>query len=220
MDTRGHGASDRAEPPYEFARFGADVVAVLDPLDTSPVAVGHSSGGAALAIAQLLEPGLFSALVLIEPIIFPPPFERRWNPLVDVALRRRRSFPSRTVARERFAEGPFRSWVPEALDAYVDHGFEEVGDEWALRCAAEVEADVYHEGSNHDTWDRVEGLDVPVVIVAGEHSDLHHGAYLEALVAQFTGPELVIVPGAGHLVPMEDPDAVADIIASVLTTVG
>ena len=218
IDLRGHGESDRGEPPYGMPQFGDDVLAVMATTSSTPVGLGHSSGGTAVAIAQLADPTLFSALVLVEPIFLPPPHERMDHPLARIAERRRRSFPSRDAARERFASGPFFTWTDEAIDAYVDHGFEDVDGEWALRCAPEVEADVYREGANHDAWDRLGDIDIPVTIVVGERSDTHVGLGLEALIGQFSDPMLEIIPGAGHFSPMERPDAVAGVVAEVLAS--
>lgn len=219
IDLRGHGESDRGEPPYSMPRFGDDVLAAMGTTSSRPVAVGHSSGGAAVTIAQLASPGLFSALVLVEPIIPPPPHERIDHPFADAAERRRRSFPSREAAKERFAGGPFSTWTEDALDAYVDHGFVDVAGEWTLRCPPEVEADVYREGANHDTWGRLAEIDIPVTIVVGERSETHFGIGLEALVGRFADPSVVVIPAAGHFSPMEEPEAVAEVVVDVVASV-
>src|SRR4030065_574868 len=75
-----------------------------------PVVRGHPSGAAALAMAELLRPGTFRALVLVEPIVFPPPYFRaEENPMSAAALRRRSSFPSPEAALASFrGAGAFR----------------------------------------------------------------------------------------------------------------
>lgn len=214
MDQRGHGASGRGEPPYRWHLLATDILDVIG--SDRPVGIGHSSGGAAIAMAEVMRPGTFAELVLIEPVIPPPPFERRDIPLADVAERRRSSFPDRRGARERFARGPLASWDPVVLDLYIDHGFVEDRDGIHLACPPDVEADFYREGSNHDTWDHVPDIDVPVTIVAGERSRSHPEPYLSELAGRFRDPELVVVPGRGHLVPMEAPSAIADVVSEVL----
>ena len=82
---------------------------------------GGCAGGGVIARAESFRPGSFSHLVLIEPIIFPPPFQRLDGPMSEGTRRRRRTFPSRDDAFERFASGPFGSWAPAALTAYIDH---------------------------------------------------------------------------------------------------
>jgi pimeloyl-ACP methyl ester carboxylesterase len=213
FDLRGHGDSAAGSPPNRWEVHGLDALGILG--DASGLlGVGHSMGGTALVRAELHRRGTFDRLVLIEPIIFPPPFERADIPLARIAEKRRRVFRDRSHARERFADGAFADWDREVLDLYVDHGFAPGPDGWTIKCEPATEADNYREGGNHDTWDRLDELDLPVVVVAGERSDTHHGAYLEALVERFADVELVVIEGAGHLVPMERPDAIADLVAS------
>lgn len=211
MDLRGHGESDKGPLPTDWDFLARDVIGVLGDTE-AVVGIGHSCGGGVIARAEAFRPGLFSRLVLIEPIIFPPPFRRTDNPLSAVARRRRRVFASRDAAYERFASGPFGSWDPDALACYIDHGFRTAESGWELKCSPEVESDFYAEGLNHNTWDLLEKIDVPVTLVAGERSDTHPKSYLDVLASRFRDAEVIIVPGVGHLVPMEDPSSIARIV--------
>ena len=121
IDQRGHGASTVGDPPFDWWHLGGDVLAVIEEASPAPgrIGLGHSSGGAALAMAEILVPGTFQALVLVEPIVFPGPYARaEENPLTAGALRRRRSFPSLEAVLESFRGGdpspggPTRPWRP------------------------------------------------------------------------------------------------------------
>jgi pimeloyl-ACP methyl ester carboxylesterase len=217
MDLRGHGDSGSGDFPYRWDLLGGDVLAVVDGR-TSMIGVGHSCGGAALVRAEAARPGTFRQLVLIEPIIFPTPARRLDGPMSAVARKRRSVFASRHAAKERFRHGPFSTWTEQSLDAYLDGGFIESEDGFELKCAPAVEADYYAEGSNHDTWDLVESLDIPVTLVAGEFSDSHQEPFLGSLVSRFRHGKLVVVEGVGHLVPMENPEALAQIIDHSIAT--
>lgn len=217
MDQRGHGDSDSGTFPNDWDFLARDVLETL--VDRfGVIGVGHSSGGGVIARAEAFRPGTFRHLVLVEPIIFPPPFRRMDGPMSEGTRRRRNTFPSRDSAFERFASGPFGSWSPDALAAYIDHGFRATESGWELKCSPEVEADFYAEGLNHDTWDRIETIEVPVTLVAGEGSNTHPKPYLDALALRFRDVEVVVVPGAGHLVPMEDPVSIARIVDDVMAT--
>jgi pimeloyl-ACP methyl ester carboxylesterase len=215
MDLRGHGDSDDGQFPYEWDLLGGDVLGVVGGC-TAMVGVGHSCGGVALVRAQVSRPGTFRRLVLIEPIIFPIPPQRLEGPMSQAALKRRRVFDSRETAGERFRTGPFADWTEEALDAYLDGAFVETPDGFELKCSPAVEADFYAEGSNHDTWDLVDSLDIPVTIVSGERSDTHQDPYLGSLVSRFNNSELIVLEDVGHLVPMEDPGSLARIVDAVV----
>jgi pimeloyl-ACP methyl ester carboxylesterase len=216
VDGRGHGASTPHPGPFDWHSATIDIVDMLAGRSAPIVGVGHSWGGAILARAEILRPGTFSHLVLIEPSILPPPYAARDIPLSLAAERRRSSFPSRDAAYRRFATGPFATWDPRALAGYVDHGFVQTGDGWTLRCKREVEAEVFRQGSNVDTWDRLGEVDLPVVIVAGEHSTTHGGQNLDDLTGRFPHAQAAVIEGFGHLVPMESPRSVAAIGAAVV----
>jgi len=62
-------------------------------------------------------------------------------------------------------------------------------------------------------WDRLGELSMPATVVAGER-DERYTALGRRLAAGLSGARLVIVPGAGHGLPREAPQAVADAIAT------
>lgn len=212
LDMRGHGDSPRLDEPYRWDLVTDDVLFTMGER-AGIVGVGHSMGGAVIARAAALRPDLFSSIVLIEPIILPPPYRREDIPLALAAQRRRNRFVSRDAAYERFRSGPMATWQPEALAAYVDFGFVDDGNGIAIKCDPSVEADVFREGWNHDTWDLVPEISIPVTIVAGERSDTHAKPFLDVLEEQFDRPTVVIVPETGHFLPMERPDIVASLVA-------
>lgn len=218
VDQRAHGESGVPSPPYPWTALGADAAAAVRHCDRPLIGVGHSSGGAALCMAEADAPGSFAALVLIEPVVFPPPYVRSDdNPLTLGALRRRSSFASREEARQNFsAAGPFARWTPEALDEYVEHGFRDDDGRRVLKCSPQAEAEFYREGIAHDTWDRLPAVSCPVVVLGGEDSVTHPPPVIERLASRFPHATTTIVPGANHFVPMERPDAVAAAIRAVL----
>lgn len=215
IDQPGHGRSGAPDPPFDWWDFGRNVLIVLDHLGiTGVTGVGHSSGAAALAMAEILRPGSFERLVLVEPIVFPGPFARSdGHPLVHGALRRRAVFDSKDAARDSYRDrGPFRGWDDRALEAYLEHGFEQRTDGWALRCSPEVEAEVYRTSTVHGAWDRLPEIECPVDLVAGEHSDTHFEEFARRQAGRFRAAAVHMIPGAGHFVPMTHPTALAAIV--------
>ena len=126
--------------------------------------IGHSMGGALLAIAQILRPGLFRSLVcvraepadryryrrhsaqlLVEPILFPPTTEE--TPLAVAAEKRRTSWPTAQAARQQLEQrGAFFRWDRRAMTAYIEHGFrwgnppDGGSPVWTLKCTPRAEA--------------------------------------------------------------------------------
>jgi len=218
-DQRGHGESSVPPPPYDWWDLGRDLLAVVEACRLErPVGLGHSSGAAALVMAELLLPGTFASLVLVEPIIFPVPATRmEENPMTLAALRRRRSFASPEAAVESWSgRGAFAGWSEAALARYACHGLRREEGGWALRCSPETEAEFYRGATAHGAWERLGEVPCPVVLVAGATSTSHPAPFLEAMHERFPAARLEVVPGAGHFLPMERPEAVAALVAPLL----
>jgi 2-succinyl-6-hydroxy-2,4-cyclohexadiene-1-carboxylate synthase len=63
-------------------------------------------------------------------------------------------------------------------------------------------------GAMTPVWDRLGALTMPATVLAGER-DAKYVALGERLVAGLPRAKLIVVPGAGHGLPREAPDAVA-----------
>jgi pimeloyl-ACP methyl ester carboxylesterase len=218
-DQRGHGDSSTPPPPYDWWDLGRDLLEVVAAGGTSrPLGLGHSSGAAALVMAELLRPGTFASLVLVEPIIFAVPAARMEdNPMTAAALRRKRAFASAGAVVESLrSRGAFAGWTEEALGLYADHGFCPGPDGWVLKCRPETEAEFYRGATAHGAWARLHEVACPVMLAAGERSASHPWEFLEAMRDRFRDARLEVVPGAGHFLPMERPEAVAALVATQL----
>jgi len=220
-DHRGHGDSENPPLPIDWWDVARDALAVLDGVSGPIVGVGHSMGAAALLMAEILVPGTFAAIVAIEPIVFPPPFEPiDHHPLVQSANRRRPSFPSREAALENFASKEvFSGWDRRALEAYVTCGLRPEGGEWVLSCPPEYEAATFAAAPLHGAWDRLGEVTPPVHVVAGRDSDSHPAEFADAQTSRLGSGTLEIVDGSGHFLPMEQPGRVAGIIGQVISSI-
>ncbi len=219
IDQRGHGDSTRPPEPFDWWDLGRDVRDVVAALGGFVVVgIGHSSGAAALLMGEMLAPGSFGALVLVEPIVFPGPYRPNVpNPLSAGARRRRAEFPSPEAALENFrGKGPFARWEERALRAYVAGGLREEGGGWALKCRPEVEAAFYERATEHAAWERLGEVAPPAMVLAGRDSDSHPEEFARRQAARLARAEAVVVEGATHFVPMERPAAVAEAAARLL----
>lgn len=206
-DHPGHGDGPTLDVPVDWRVFGEYVLEVTEP---GGIAVGHSMGAAALAMAQAADPGRFRALVLVEPVMLPPPYVRGTKPeMADRAARRRREFESRREAADSFrGRGAFEGWDEAAFDGYIRCGLRGEGPV-TLACDPTVESEIYQGSNAHDTWGRVGDIDVPVLLMSGEHSDTISPELAREQAAQFGRAGVEIVPGAGHFLAMVSPDLVA-----------
>ena len=214
IDQRAHGDSGVPQPPFDWWDVGRDIVELIG--DVAPViGAGHSAGGAALILAELARPGTFSSLVLVEPIIFPPPYGRYPdNPMAAGALRRKPGFTSRQAAYDNFSsKSAFAGWDDRAMRAYVAGGLREEGNGVVLKCAPEAEAEFFTAATAHAAWDRLDEIETPVLMMAGENSTTHQEQFLADLCSRMPSAEYEVVPASSHFVWMEQPGVIAARVA-------
>lgn len=206
-DHPGHGSGPAVEIPIHWSLYGEYVLEVTEP---GGIGVGHSMGAAALAMAQAADPHRFRALVLIEPIVFPPPYRREESEMSERASRRRQGFATRVEAAENFrGKGAFVGWDEAAFAGYIRCGL--VGDDPVrLACEPAVEADIYRASGDHDTWEKLGEIEIPVLLMSGEHSDTISPGFAREQADRFPRAGVEIVPDTGHFLPMERPDLVAE----------
>ena len=107
VELRGHGLSSKPDPPYFWSSFGEDVSSLVKQLDLHGVTgAGHSMGGHSLALAAAFTPGIFSNLLLIDPVILPriAYVGRRWTE--HFARKRRNRWSSPAEMFDRFKDRP------------------------------------------------------------------------------------------------------------------
>lgn len=222
VDLRGHGLA-RTPDGLDFAwsGFGDDVVAVLDSgvLPPGPLhGVGHSLGGAALAMAAARRPGAFRSLWLFEPITPPPmpDFPRSSNPLADGAERRRATFESLAAAYDNYAsKPPMSAFHPDALRGYVEGGFEPLAEGGvALRCRPAWEATIFRMTHGNPGWASLPSIDVPVTVVMGADEPFGPSSWATRVADELPRGRLVQHPELSHFGPQEAPDRLAAEVAA------
>jgi len=218
FDERGHGASPT--PPggeFDWHHFGEDARAVAVALGLRrPRGVGHSAGGALLLLAEEDHPGSWEALWVFEPVVPPWPVPRddgltAENPLAGGALRRRDRFATRAEAYEHLAsKPPFDAFDPDALHAYVEHGFvDDPSGGIALACRREDEAATYRNAGLHRGYDHLPAVTIPVHVVSGAASTHFPSELMRQVAGRLPHGSAEVMDGLGHFGPFEDPDRVA-----------
>lgn len=245
FDARAHGAStppsatdpSRRAAALRWETFADDLVAVARAMrvDGRCVAVGHSLGAHAALRAEAEHPGTFTSIYAFEPIFVVPesklPPRVRKTPLAESARRRRRRFQSKRDAARAFgSKPPLSALHPDALRAYVEHGFvhdpkthdgdgDERGEGVRLAMSPEDEAAVFDAGADEtDALDRLRGgIRCPVTVVRGSTRDpmdprfVSYAAAVAPIVAEAVGPLATTedAPGMNHFGPVQDPAAFA-----------
>lgn len=222
FDYRGHGDTPRPPGEIDWERYGDDAEAMAGSLDAPVLGFGHSMGGACLLMAAHRNPGLFRALVVFEPIVFPPTGIRddgTPTPLSAGALRRRSSFPSFEAAIDNYAaKPPLGRFAPAALEAYVRHGFAPGEDgQVHLKCRPETEAATFDTGATHRTWDHLPEITTPVLVVSGRPLEMQPSSIAAAVAERLSAGRYLERDDLDHFGPMTHPDAVAEMAAEFFT---
>lgn len=229
LDFPGHG--DTPAPPSgetDWRAFARYLLEVVDALGLErPVGVGHSMGGACLLAAELERPGTFAGLHLYEPIVFPdggPPGASGdgGNVLAAGARRRREVFPDRDAAERNYAsKPPLNALRPDALRAYVDHGFEDLPDGTVrLKCRGEQEARTFEAAVRLGAFEQLGAVRCPVVVAAGAHGTGPPAEIAELIADALPHGRVERFDHLGHFGPLESPDELADDVARFVASLG
>jgi len=222
-DARGHGSSVPLDSPVTWWTFGRDLLDLIDELSpTAPVVgVGHSMGGAATVMAELIRPGLLAGMVLIEPVIIPRYLRSsREHPLATMAAKRRPTFPSREAAASSYRSKPlFSRWHEDAFSGYLEGGLVPHADGVVLACLPEAESAVFAASTETGLFERLDELTPPIRLLISDYpGELE--AVMNALEGRLPNAETSFLLGQSHMVVMERPDLVAAEIADFIRDPG
>ncbi len=203
-DLRGHGRSPAPEGAYAMRLLAGDVAALLDELGLEQVVLaGHSMGGyAALAFAQAYPERLRGLALVASQAAADPPERRQGRYETAAQVAAQGMAPVAEAMAPRLAVDPM---LTEPLRRLILRG-SPTGTIGALQGMAE----------RPDLTDFVTGLDLPVVLVAGEQDAFIPAERSRALAARLRRGWLVVIPGAGHMPMLEAPHEVAEALLTLL----
>ena len=196
-DGRGWGDSDAPPTGYAVADMAGDVASLIAALGlTQYTLVGHSMGGkAAQALAAARPAGLERLLLVAPSPLSPEPMTE------DARAKMRAGWGKEDAARETLKTIAKLPLGPEYEALTLADNLR------ASRVAWKSWAD---EGSREDLSELAAKIAVPTSVLAGEADPVLPPDVLRREVAEkIAGATLTVVPGAGHLLPLEDAGAVA-----------
>jgi lipase len=226
LEFRGHGRSGKPAPPYCWRWFGEDVAAVARQFGLrGAIGIGHSMGGHALASGEAARNGAFAALLLIDPVIFPPQHYGVPHPPVDFIRRRRAQWRG---ADEMFAayrnRRPFSGWDLDVFRDYCDFALLPDGGGFTLACPPEVEASIYDASyaPESNIYAGLAEVKIPVTVMRADAQpepgifDLASSPTWPGLATAFPNGRDMPLAGRNHYIPMEAPALVAEEIGNIL----
>ncbi|MGI4788720.1 MAG: alpha/beta fold hydrolase [Janthinobacterium lividum] len=199
LDLRGWGDSDApSESECRVEDMAGDVGALVSALGlTSYTLVGHSMGGkVAQAFAASSPAGLEQLLLIAPSPLTPEPMS------ADDRDGMRAAYGSETAARQTLEKIACLPLSSKTIDAVIADNLR------ASRTAWEAWADI---GSLEDLSKLAAQIQVPTHILSGTgDAVLTPDVLTREVVQRISGATQSTVPGAGHLLPLEAPEIVAD----------
>ena len=200
-DLRGWGGSDKSATNYDLHVQADDIAAIIQSLGLSQyVLVGQSMGGKIAQILAARRPNGLKGLVLVAPAPPTPtgvPKEQR-----DGMLKSYQSAAGVDVALSRIAH---KQLSPDLRQQVVDD---------TLGGAPGAKNAWPQEGMTLDISDLVGKINVPTTIIVGDADRVEPESLLRReFETRIPGIEFVILPGVGHLAPLEAPNELAAGIA-------
>lgn len=197
FDARGHGSATDV-PVAGYSRLADDVVALLDRLDLPDVhLVGHSWGGQTAQRVALEHPERVNRLSLICTRASPfPAFAT-----VAQGLRDGTADPEASLSR----------WfTPEELAE--PHGVAATVGSWLRAADRRRWADALEMISTFDDLAQLAGIAVPTDVVAAEDDGVAVPEHMAQIAEAVPAASSRVLEGARHLVPLQRPDEIADIL--------
>jgi pimeloyl-ACP methyl ester carboxylesterase len=203
IDHRGWGESDAPASGYGLADLADDAQGVIEVLEIKQyVLIGHSMGGKVAQLMASRRPKGLAGLVLVAP-----------SPPQPMAM----SFEARELAAGAYST---RESVGMTIDQILTAKVLSPKDreqviEDSLRGAPQAKAAWPRSTSLEDITRDVAAINVPTVVIAGEVDRVDSVDLLKAeLLSRVPHAVLHVLPGTGHLSPLESPQELGGLIGA------
>lgn len=211
-DMRGHGQSEAPPTGYTRAHLAAELFGLVNALGfTKPSIVGHSRGGTVGLEYALAHPDRISTLTLVGSSVegYYTQEEIAWT------IEKERALLLREGVSERFVRAALLSPIyagikrqPDKLPLLKSMIGAWSGADWRDRTAYTPPPRLQIE--------RLQEVNVPVLVAVGEHDLRLFHEIAELFCGAFRVARRATVPGAGHMAPLEAPEALNDILVDFI----
>jgi 3-oxoadipate enol-lactonase len=207
-DTRGHGLTDKPDGPYDMAMFARDYAALAEALGLTRVCViGLSQGGMVAQNLALLRPDLVYALVLVSTSCKSDPSLRDNMEARIAAMDQAGPEAAARIAAESIFSPGWRAANAAALARFV--AWRAAMPMAPLNSATRA---LYDFNLSAD----LPRISVPTLVIAGAEDVLTRPKGMEEIAALIPGAEYRLIANSGHMIPVEQPERLAALLAEFL----
>jgi pimeloyl-ACP methyl ester carboxylesterase len=202
-DLPGHGKS-KGHGLQSITSYGEAALAWIHSLELPKVFLaGHSMGGAIALWLAWQHPELFRGLVLTSTGASLPV-----NLSLIEELATQVGFPT---AVDKITSWSFSSRIEPTLVESVKRQM--------LKTRPSVLAGDFRACDRFDLSGRLGEIQVPTLVLVGDEDKMTPERFAEGLAEGIPEAELVVIPGAGHMLPLEQPAEVARVVRGFLERV-
>lgn len=209
-DIRGLGDSPAGDGQYTMEMFADDLISIIEAHKLSkPVLCGLSMGGYIALRAVEKEENLFSALILCD--------TKSGSDNNDAKLKRAAGIKS-------ISESGVKKFVEEFIpNCFAEESIKKLGDVYRQILQkssgfspAGIKGCLLAMAGRTDTTEFLSGIKIPVLLICGEKDKLTPPHVMEEMSRIIPDSEFHIIPGIGHITPLENPGLVNKIIKDFL----
>ncbi|WP_394841194.1 alpha/beta hydrolase [Pendulispora brunnea] len=191
VDRRGRGLSEKEQGPYDIAREGEDVAAVVEAAGRDVYLVGHSYG-ALCSLEAALRTNAIGRLLIYEPPAATPGHGVTPAPVLE-RLRAAAGRGDRPLVLETFFREVIHS-TPEDIAQMVPTPM------WQARLAAALT--IVRELEQVERWDispRLGAIRIPVRLLLGTESSAYYEPAARAIAKEISQADILPLHGQGHM---------------------
>jgi len=212
FDSRGHGRSSAPPMEYTLDMIADDIAGLLDHVGAEKTHwIGLSMGGIFGLTTALKYPGRFSSMVLAD----------TGSKLSDESVQafKDRVATVRAGRMEAIVQPTLRRWFKDSTRERRTELMKRVA-EWIRNTPLEGYAGVSAAIPTVDVTHRLREITIPVLVIVGADDLAMPLSLSQTLVKNLPNAELAVIPDAGHLSNLEQPDAFYEALEKFYDRIG
>lgn len=216
-DPRGTGRSDMPGGPYSVETLATDMACFLDRMRVrGAFVVGHALGAYVAQWLAIHRPELVGKLVLAAGSTGGPDAVPAFPDAWDVVRNREGDTVDEAIREIEASTAPgFVERRPDVVQELLGFRLSDAVPPEVYEAQVAAEEEMLNAVEGFET--RLAQIQAPVLILAAEHDRIVPPANAERLAAHIPNAKTVILPDAGHLFPIEIPEATVQALADFLS---
>jgi non-heme chloroperoxidase len=210
-DQRGHGASTRGTAPISIEMLANDLATVLEASDVrDAVLAGHSMGGMTIMSLATSHPDVLKARARAIVLVATAAAQLRPGVTFKQAEHIAAAFIASPAISRALRSPNGHRFVCNVFGVNPTQAQMELTARLFSECHGPVRGGFLSAMASMNLLHGIATIDLPTTVLVGTRDRLTVPSRADQMVATIPGARLVTLKDRGHMLPLEDPDAVAD----------